>query len=377
MKIIYIANLRLPTEKAHGIQVMKMCEAFAQQGNELELIIPRRINSIKDDPFDYYGVARVFRIRKIPCLDLIFLDKYIGHLGLWVESLTFFFFVFLHIFSKRADIFYTRDKFLLSLALIKNNIIFESHTFPKNYFLYSPFIGKLRGVVVITHKLKDILVGRGISSHKVLVSPDSVDLAKFDIKETKEQCREKLNLPSGSKIILYTGHLYRWKGAQVLAEASSYLPKDEDVYFVGGTAEDIKKFSARGGSALGGKINIIGHRPYAEIPYWLKAADVLVLPNSGKEDISQYWTSPLKMFEYMASGRPIVSSSLPSIKEILNEENAVLVEPDNPVALASAIERVLQSSDLSERISAQALKDVQNYSWDKRAKNILWFYQKN
>lgn len=373
MKIIYIANLRLPTEKAHGIQVMKMCESFAQQGNELELVIPRRINPIKDDPFNYYGVARVFKIRKIPCLDLIPLDKYLGHLGLWVESVSFNLFTIPYIFLKKSDIIYTRDKFFLFLSLLLKNLIFENHTFPRRYFLYHLFFKKLMGIVVITQKLKDLLIEQGISPEKVLVAPDGVDLEEFDIKETKEQCRQRLNLPQNKKIILYTGHLYQWKGAQTLAEASSYLPEDADIYFVGGTAQDIKEFETQNSKL---KIKIIGHRPHAEIPYWLKAADVLVLPNSGKEDISKFWTSPIKMFEYMASGKPIISSDLPSIREILDEKNAVLVEPDNSGALASSIEKVLQSPDLSGRISAQALRDVQKYSWSNRAKNILWFYQK-
>lgn len=374
MKLIYIANARIPTEKAHGIQVMKMCEAFAQQGNELELIIPRRVNPIKDDPFDYYGVARVFKIRKIPCLDLIFLDKYIGHLGLWIESVSFNLFTTPFLFFNKSQIVYTRDKFFLILGLFLKNLVFENHTFPKNYFLYSLFFKKLMGIVVITQKLKDLLVERGISPNNILVAPDGVDLKEFDIKETKEECRKKLNLPEDRKIVLYTGHLYQWKGAQTLAEASSHLPADTDIYFVGGTSRDIKEFEIRNSKL---RIKVIGHRPHQEIPYWLKAADALVLPNSGKDDISKFWTSPIKMFEYMASGRPIVSSDLPSIREILNESNAILVEPDNSEALASAIGRVLQSLDLSEMISKRAFDDVQNYSWAKRAKNILWFYQKN
>ena len=115
---------------------------------------------------------------------------------------------------------------------------------------------------------------------------------------------------------------------------------------------------------------MVGHRPHGEIPYWLKAADVLVLPNSGKEDISKYWTSPLKMFEYMASGRPIVASDLPSIREVLNGENAILVEPDNPEKLAGGIKAILQNNQLSDRISIKAVLDVQEYSWTKRVQKI-------
>ena len=369
MKLIYIANARIPTEKAHGIQIMKMCQAFADSG-EVELVVPRRLNPIKIEPFTYYGLARNFKIKQLPCLDLITPCRHIGHLGLWIESLTFFFFVFHYIIFRKADVFYTRDKFFLPFILLKKNITFESHTFPKNYFLYSLFLKKLKGMVVITQKLKDLLIERGISPDKILVAPDGVDLGEFDIKESKEECRQRLNLPQDKKIVLYTGHLYEWKGAQTLADASPYLPEDVAVCFVGGTEEDVQKFKIQNTKY---KIRVMGHRPHSEIPYWLRASDILVLPNSGKEDISKLWTSPMKMFEYMAARRPIVASDLPSLGEILNESNSVLVKPDSPEKLAEGIKKILDDPQLAQRISSQAFKEVQNYSWRGRTKKILEF----
>ncbi|MCP6718272.1 MAG: glycosyltransferase [Patescibacteria group bacterium] len=374
MRLIYIANARMPTEKAHGIQIMKMCEAFANsklnKSIKLELVVPQRFNYIKDDPFEYYGVKRNFKITKLPCLDLVPLDKYIGHLGSWIESITFNFFVFPYILFKKADIIYTRDKLSLFLILFKKNLFFEAHTFPKNYFLYSLFFKRLKKIIVITQNLKGFFEEQGISSNKVSVVPDGVDLEKFNIKDSQEECRRKLNLPLDRKIVLYAGHLYEWKGAQVLADASQFLPEDMEIYFVGGTDKDVKKFKIQNSKF---KINIVGHKPYSEIPFWLKAADVLVLPNSAKQDISKHWTSPLKLFEYMASKRPIIASNLPSIREILNENNSFLVEPDNPEKLAKGIENILKSPNLSAKISNQAFNDVLSYSWEKRAKNILQF----
>jgi len=382
MKIIYIANARIPTEKAHGIHIMKMCESFAlynandtnlypnatnKSKIEVELIIPRRFNWIKKDPFEYYGVEKSFKIKKLPCLDLIPLDKYIGHLGFWVESFTFFLFLLPYIFFKKADIIYTRDKFSLPLVLFKKNFVFEAHTFSKNYFLYSPFFKKVKNLIVITQKLKDLFINKGIPENRILVAPDGVDIGMFDIQCSKFEAREKLRLPLDKKIVLYTGHLYSWKGADILARASEHLPKDIDIYFVGGTEEDVRRYKIQDTKY---KIQIIGHRPYAEIPYWLRAADVLVLPNSGKEEISKYWTSPLKMFEYMAAKKPIVASDLPSIREILNEENAVLVEPDSPQSLSAGILETLRNPKFSDKISSRAFEDVKQYSWEKRAKKI-------
>ena len=162
--------------------------------------------------------------------------------------------------------------------------------------------------------------------------------------------------------------MYQWKGAKTLLEAARLSGEDILFVFVGGTKKDIGAFKSQAG--INKNILVAGHQPYQEIPFWLKAADLLVLPNSGEEDISRYWTSPMKMFEYMASGQPIVASDLPSLREVLNENNAVLVEPDNPKALAEGINKTLKNSAFSANISARALKDVQKYSWINRAKNI-------
>ena len=118
---------------------------------------------------------------------------------------------------------------------------------------------------------------------------------------------------------------------------------------------------------------ILGYKPYSEIPYYLKAADILLLPNSGKTEISKSWTSPMKMFEYMASKRPIIASNLPSIREILNEDNAILINPDDSKDLSKRINMALKNQSFSDKISIQAYQDVQKYSWFKRSKKIINF----
>ena len=143
MKIIYIINARIPTEKAHGIHVMKMCEALAKKC-QVDLVIPRRCNKIKQDPFDYYGVSRTFKIKKIPCLDIIPLDKYLGYTALWIESLSFTFFTFFYLLFNKADIIYTRDKFLLFISPLWRNFVFEIHTFPKRYSIYAIFFKRIK-----------------------------------------------------------------------------------------------------------------------------------------------------------------------------------------------------------------------------------------
>ena len=154
----------------------------------------------------------------------------------------------------------------------------------------------------------------------------------------------------------------------LLEVARNFQSLDVLFVFVGGMPQDIENFKKKAAGLS--SVLILGQRPYGEIPFFLKAADVLILPNSAREEISRLYTSPLKLFEYMASDRPIIASDLPSIREILNPNNALLVTPDNPELLAEKIRIILSDENLQYSLSAQALELVQNYTWQKRAERI-------
>ena len=101
-----------------------------------------------------------------------------------------------------------------------------------------------------------------------------------------------------------------------------------------------------------------------------KSRSTLVLPNP-RSALSDAHTSPLKLFEYMAAGRPIVASDLPSIGEVLRDgENAVLVEPGNPQAFVAGLQRIKDDTALAGRLAAQAAEDVRDYTWARRAERL-------
>jgi glycosyltransferase involved in cell wall biosynthesis len=120
-----------------------------------------------------------------------------------------------------------------------------------------------------------------------------------------------------------------------------------------------------------GNVVLVGQRPWREIPLWLKAARVLVLPNTGREEISRHYTSPLKLFEYMASGTPIVASDIPSIREIMNDTMGFFAVADDAESFARAIERALGDPEEAARRAEQARADVRKYTWARRAEEIL------
>ncbi|MBI4068146.1 glycosyltransferase family 4 protein, partial [Candidatus Kaiserbacteria bacterium] len=124
------------------------------------------------------------------------------------------------------------------------------------------------------------------------------------------------------------------------------------------------------------RVHVIGYQPRAKMASITMSADILVLPNSAKPKISSHYTSPLKLFQYMAAGVPIVASDLPSIREILTDETAFWFPPDDEHALARQIEYVLSRPDEAREKAARARENVKKYTWDARAWAILAHIQR-
>lgn len=374
-KLLYIANVRMPTEKAHGIQIAKMCEAFADAGAEVELILPWRLNRMKGDLFHYYGVKKNFSVKRLLTLDLLWLP-FLKPLWFLIQSVSFTKMVWWHGFltHRWADAaVYTREPWIAAFPPKSKSVMFEIHRLPeKTHWLLARAIKNAGRFVVISEGLKQDLVKMGASERESLVAPDAADLAQFDVNMSQKEAREQVGLPLDKQIVMYTGHLYDWKGVHTLLDAASMCPEKLFV-FVGGTTEDAKKFEKKAEEKGAKNILLIKHTAHRNIPRYLKAADLLVLPNSGKEMISARYTSPLKLFEYMAARRPIVASELPSIREILNESTATFFTPDNGQTLTNAINFVFAHAEESAQKADRAFELVKEFTWQKRATRILEF----
>lgn len=376
-KMFLIFHGRFPSNKAASLFVAKNAEAFAEKGIEVKLIIPRRFGREDNNPYEYYKVKNNFKIVYLPIIDIP-TGSFLTSLRFTLSTLSFSLFCYVYLLrhAKKEDVVYSNDFLPLFVASsLFPRTFYEMHDFPeRGLSIFGVFIRRMKWLLIHNNwKAESAEKLFKIERDKVIVEPNAVQIEKFDIPITKEEARKKLSLPLDKKIVIYTGHLYTWKGVDTLALSAHKLPSDYLVVFVGGTPEDVKKLSEKNVGV--GTILITGWKPHSEIPLWQKAGDVLVLPNTAKETISTYYTSPMKLFEYMASNRPIIASDIPSIREIVDEKSAIMVNPDDANALARAIVNTVSLK--SESVSAQAYEDVKTHTWDKRAERVISFINSN
>lgn len=358
--MIYIANIRFPTEKAHGIQIAKTCEALLALGLPVELWVPRRRTHILVAPEAYYGLARSIPVRRFFTLDLV----RFGRLGFLAQALTFAFSC-ARALRKRKDIIYCRDEAVLWLLshLTDAAFVWESHDGAWNV-LARRAAHRCKALVVVTEGAKALYISRGVPAAKIHVIRNGIDLAAFARPEEKTVSRARLGLAPQARIAMYVGRLDGWKGTGTLFEAAGLLPEGIEVVVIGGEPHQVERLSEQFPS-----VRFLGYRPYAELANNLAAADLLVLPNTAESGISLDLTSPLKLMAYMAAQRPIVASDIPSVRELLDETSAYLVAPDSAEALAAGMSEALAAPDALMR-AERAHERVRALGWGVRAERI-------
>ncbi|MBI4709152.1 MAG: glycosyltransferase [Candidatus Portnoybacteria bacterium] len=386
-KLLYITNARIPTEKAHGLQIIKMCEAFAKTGLAVELIIPSRINSIRNNPFQYYGVKEIFGLKKIFSLDLFKFKILPNRLNFYIQSFSFAANVFLKILftpRKKDIIFYSRDYLILFLfCLMGLDAIAEIHDYKSSQpKWWLGFIAKkVKKIITNSEGTKNFLREHyNVSDDKFIVAPNGVDIDFFDIKESTQEARHKLNLSSDKTIISYIGRLETLgmeKGVSDLIRSFAQLIKNrQDVFLcvIGGPDNLISRYQQIADS-LGinsSQILFTGQVGYNLIPLYLRAMDIVVVPFPATKQFA-FTASPIKVFEFMAAGKVIIASDLPALRTSLSDKSALFSEPGNIEDLSDKINFILENSALAKEMSERVLEDARQYTWSSRAEKIIKF----
>jgi len=372
-KICYIANSTVPSQTANSFQVMKMCDGFAGLGMDVILLLPKNEN-IKSFYIlkDFYSLSNNFDIEYLMRLKTDRLSNFSYALS-----------VLIYVLRKlgKKVIYYTRNELIaLWLARLGFPVIYETHQF--NYgnksidskiqkrVLKLSSLPALLFIVSISNMLKMKWLQVGVPEEKIFVLHDAVDLERFFNLPEKETLRKEIGLPIEKFIVTYCGKISKDRGIEILLETALRL---KDVYFliIGGREKEIiNEFKEY---VIKRKIENVLFTGFVEnkiVPKYLKASDVLVMLHTDACLIKDV-TSPLKLFEYLAAGKPIIACDLPAIKEILkDEENALLIKP-SVSDLIKGIKRIRQDNKLIRKIEENNFQLAQKYTWKNRCEKII------
>ena len=287
MRLIYLSSARLPTEKAHGYQIAKMCEAFSEEGVEIEIVAPKRLNPLAGDFSAFYDLRLSVKVTYLPCWDWSFIPW--NWLRFWIMILSFGFRLKKYLKRNSYNKIYLRENFL---SLFVRDHVMEVHMLPENPRFYHRLLWKRASSfsALTSYICKEI--NEQVPGKTCLVSPDGVDLSEFSLSVGQTELRRRFGLPFDKTIVLYTGsfYLYSWKGIDILLETARLFDRSLLFVLVGGNETDIEKIKEQYNL---NNVLLVGKLPHFQIPVYQQAADILVLPNKSGDRLSEECTSPL------------------------------------------------------------------------------------
>jgi glycosyltransferase involved in cell wall biosynthesis len=381
--VLCFADTRFPIERANGVQTMATCHALAEHGRNVVLVVRPDTAAAARDPFEFYGVAPLLRLTVF---------EIAGRGGRHRRRLQFLRAAYKIQKSHRTAVVYTRDLGLAALFLslpraYRPRLVYESHGIASIVSAEVPDLlgngrakpsaAKLRRLerrerlvwtraaayVTITRALADDLAVRyGPRSH-VFVVPDGA--RAVDAVLAREDNR------STPPVAAYAGHLYPWKGVDTFVRALALAPSVRGLIVGGHPGEPdrarIEHLAREAG--VSDRLEITGLLAPTKVAACLSTATMLVLPNTASA-ISERFTSPLKLFEYLQMGRPIVASDLPALREVLTTETALFVTPGDAPALATALERLAARPAECAALGDAARALAPDYTWARRAERL-------
>lgn len=373
MKLAYITNTGLTEGWAHSIQIMNMCKAFSGIGVNITLIVPNR-SYLKENPFEHFKIVPIFIIKKLPCIDLFPGNPH--PFFYWLRLISFYISARFYVWFNKFDSLYSRD---LYSVLFFPSVILEQHSFQKNtHTIFRLTFNPSRKIVALTSFIKNKFVNMGVSKNNVLVSPSGVDLDEF------QKLHDNFEIAGLSKenfVIGYIGTLKTLgmeKGVADGLKALTMLSTGYRFLVVGGEKPDVDYYKEMSVSLkILERVIFLGQVSHTDIAKYASRCDCFIAPFPENKHY-KFYMSPLKIFEYMAGRKPIIASDMPSLKEVLiNNQNAILVPPNNPQALAQAIIRIKKDPEYGKKLADKAYSDVsEKYTWKIRAEKIISFLNK-
>lgn len=376
-RLLYVFPEPLPLQKARAIQVMHTLAALAEHPFEITLAyVPTPAG---ENPFTVYGLHQPDNVTLLPLSNR--LPWPLHRMG--VQSGQLFVRRLLAWIHQQQQKQLAPEMIMVRHIKLAARLLEADADLPLLYEAHEIFVAgaspakaerlarmealvlqKARGVITITKQLGILLSQRYQVQRGYTVIPSATQLPSSPIDKNWEQAKTR---------IIYAGSMYGWKGVDDLVAATAYLPADHEVHLIGGSEDNISKLR-HAAPANGAKLVFHGYLSHQEVMQHLADACIAVLPNRAGS-VSDF-TSPLKLFEYMASGCAIVASDLPVLREILNREDASWCVAGNPEQLADAILKLTKAPESAARMASRTTLASSQYSWTGRAEKLAALIRK-
>ncbi|MBI9044362.1 MAG: glycosyltransferase family 4 protein [Anaerolineaceae bacterium] len=370
MKIACITSFRIPANTANSIQVMKACQALIQNNHSIHLWVPGSQEFSQEKLKTQYGLTETLPTTWLPIHPALkrydFAFKALSKAQSW-----------------DAELIYTWMPQVALLAQIKNiPVVLELHDLPTGRigpWLVKTIIKRKKNsrLLLITEALRKKMekqLALPLETGFVQIAPNGTEMQRYADLPDPQTARKKLGL-SERLTVAYTGHFYHGRGMEIILDLIRHFP-DVNFLIVGGQPEKVTEWQDLLQDSNINNTHTTGFIDNLHLPIYQAAADILLMPygqtitGSGGGNTADI-CSPMKMFDYMAVGRAIISSDLPVLHEVLDENNAVFCPPDDPSAWRNALSTLVNNPEMRSNLGIQAHKDAEQYSWTTRALKAL------
>jgi len=372
MRILYPLLWSTLDRQACREQTMSTAAALARRGHEVTLLMPRRPRDPElsaDELCRYFAVEGGLELVQRP-------TRWVGE-GL-LTSLMWIFQVVRDPALRGADLLYSRIPAMLGAGHLSPVPFATDHyrRWPDDHPVSRPFLRRTAarrhclGLVLHSHYAADAYRRMGIDEAQLLVAHNGAD--PIPAAPTQTEARHRLGLPAWRPIAVYAGRINGEKGLDQLLALAGLRPETLFLLIGSQGAGPVERLAA----ALD-NVRVLPWAGPDALPLWLQAADVLLVPPS-RAPLERYRNCvlPMKLFAYLAAGRPILAPASPDTAELLeHEQTALLVAPDRPEAAAAGLDRLLREPGLARRLSTSARALSAGLTWDKRAERIAAFLQ--
>jgi len=389
MKIAFVSRRLVPEYETGVQQTFQTVRSLLDQGAAIDLVMPRKWSDLFRGRAEIEEAFREYSGIRHPALAVTavtpsiqfrpLLERLTRGKAADIEMLTdlcTLLPVTVHLMRSRPDLVYSRRwSYLVVASNLGLPVAYETHTTKSSAYLR--LLARRRNLLgVITHSqlITRALRESGFPEEALLTGYNCCDLPPVEERPSKREARVELGLAADEPVVCYTGRLKARKHPEALLDLARRLPGVRFLLVGRATAYEAQALQRAIGAAGLRNVQIMPWVPPPDLPNYLYAADILIIPPTARPLQTGRTVLPIKTFLYLAAGRPIVAPALRDIMEILeHDRNAVLVPPDDLEACAEQVEGLLADRTLAERLSRAALTDSSRYTCERRAELLCRF----